>query len=159
MKNALKIFGKIILVIIVIWIALSFVEYDDKSRFIRPVAEKMLYNSKKYKSKNILTKNEIVLMLKESGCGKVSVIKSDIVTSLKDTKYEITNHWFRAKCFTEENKLINISITANKKVHSIRTDMSHSYCFDVMSNSISCYMSSFTTLFHFIKSISPKRIG
>ena len=145
MKYALKIFSLIIVSIIAIWVILSFIHYSDKSELLRPVTERILQNAIQLEIKEILNKQEIIDLLNKSGCNGVYVIESNIVTALKGTKNEITNHWFDAQCSTDDNR-INISITTSTNRFDIRTDLEHTYCFDVFSKKIECYTQTVTAL-------------
>ena len=146
MKDALKIFSLIIIAIFVIWVALSFVKHTDKSEFIKPITERILFNAKQIKMKKILTKKEIINILEISGCKKVYVKRSNIVTVLRGAKHEAVDHWLDAQCYTEDNNMIDISIITNKNQFNISTNLEYTYCSDVLSKTIECYIQTITTL-------------
>ncbi len=120
----------------------SKIKYPDKSQYIKPIASELLNNYQFIKNKNnkLLSKNEVINLLKESGCVELSNVRSNIVKTKIKNVINYYNHWFSATCITNKNKALDLRITFREKyLPDFRIHLDHSYCFDVMHKSVECY--------------------
>jgi hypothetical protein len=127
--------------IISIYIVLSFVEYPDKTPYIKPIALELLKKSQIFKNKNdkLLSKSEVIDLLQESGCKELYDIKSRIVKTEMQNVTNHYNHWFSATCLTKKDRALDLRITLREKeLPDFRIYFNHSYCYGVMPEHIHC---------------------
>ena len=124
-------------------ILLSYIKYPDNTQHIKPIAEKLVKNyyvKLQNRKDKLLTKDEIVLLLKESGCKKVTSIKSNIVKTEIANIENHFNNWFRANCISNKGKKFDIRLTARETLFpDFRIDYRHSYCFNVRGKEVNCF--------------------
>jgi len=137
----LKYLGTVFLTIVVIVLALMFshMEYHDKTPSIKPTALKLLKNMQFIQDEEhkLLSKYSVISLLKKSGCENLSDIESNIV---KIRMKNIANHWFSATCSTHENEPLDLRITLHEDaLPDFSIYLEHSYCFSVMHKSVECY--------------------
>ena len=152
MRTFFKYIGVILIVFIVIisvYILLSFIEYPDKTSYIKPVALEMLGKKKFFQNKKdkLLSKKEVIVLLKKSGCEKLYDIKSHITKTKIQNVTNYYNHWFRATCVTKKNKALDLRITLREKaLPDFRIYFEHSYCYGVMPEYIHCGTQTITAV-------------
>ena len=149
MKKFIKysFFGFIVFVLVII--ALSQIKHKDTSAVIKPVAQKIVRNYQflKNRENKMLSKQEVIDLLKKSGCKELSNIDSSIVKPREEGVVSYYNHWFNALCLTNSNKLLKIQMTFNEKnLPSFTIINNYSYCFKSSNYPIRCYTQTLITL-------------
>jgi len=140
----LKYLGIVFLTIVLIVLALMFshIEYQDKTPSIKPTALKLLKNMQFIQDEEhkLLSKERVISLLKKSGCENLSDIESNIVKTTMTNTDNISNHWFSATCSTHENAPLDLRITLHEDaLPDFSIYLEHSYCFSVMHKRVECY--------------------
>ena len=137
------------ILIIFVYILLSFIKYPDKIFYIKPIALELLSKKKVFENKKdkLLSKDEVIVLLQSSGCKKLYDIKSDIVKTKIQNVTNYSNHWFKATCVTKENIDLDLRMTLREKaLPDFAIYFEHSYCYGVMPQSIQCGTQSITVV-------------
>ena len=152
MRTFFKYIGLIFIVLILIisvYISLSFIEYPDRTSYIRPVALELLSKEKFFENRKdkLLSKNEAIVLLKNSGCQKLYDIKSHITKTKIQNVTNHYNHWFSAMCVTKKNKVLDLRMTLREEaLPDFAIYFEHSHCYGVMPQSIQCGTQSITVV-------------
>ena len=149
MKKFIKYSFLIFIVFILTIIALSQIKHKDTSAVIKPIAQKIAQNYQflKNKENKMLSKQEVIDLLKISDCKELNNINSSVVKPNVKGVVSYYNHWFSALCLTNSNKLLKIQMTFNEKNLPYFTIINnHSYCFKSSNYPIKCYTQSLITL-------------
>ena len=149
MKKILKYCLKLILLIIFIYIVLSYIKYPDKTSYIKPVAIELLNKTQALNSKEdkLLSKGKVIDMLQASGCNKVYEVTSSIVKTKVQGVTNHYNHWFSAMCMTKEGKALDLRITLHEQhIPDFAIYFEHSYCYSSMNKSINCGTRTITVI-------------
>jgi len=130
-------------------LVLSQIKYTDRSSQIRPIAQKLLEQTKGLRiapdenRSDVKRGEQIARILEKAGCSGVRVDRSETVpTSLGDR-----NYWFEGHCWTPGGELARVALTLHERSDAdFQIDLGHSYCFDVLNRKIRCYTQSLVTL-------------